>query len=159
MYDFTIFDCYFRSGILVLKYALMLQDKAMFQVNLAAIILNSLYLLCYFIYSRNTWEEIYRPCLRGFGLIAALFTYMAWEDPSKVEYRYGLIVTILMLLLMGAPLREVVCKLYNTMPKIMQFFVEGDSGQKRCFEYTFSDCICRIICIGLMVFVWNNFAE
>ncbi|KAK9693617.1 Sugar efflux transporter for intercellular exchange [Popillia japonica] len=94
-------------GILVLKYALMLQDKAMFQVNLAAIILNSLYLLCYFIYSRNTWEEIYRPCLRGFGLIAALFTYMAWEDPSKVEYRYGLIVTILMLLLMGAPLREV----------------------------------------------------
>ncbi|KAI4460940.1 rag1-activating protein 1 [Holotrichia oblita] len=52
-------------------------------------------------------EEVYRPSLRGVGLIAALFTYMAWEDPTKVEYRYGLIVTILMLLLMGAPLMEV----------------------------------------------------
>ncbi|KAI4460930.1 rag1-activating protein 1 [Holotrichia oblita] len=94
-------------GILVLKYALMLQDKAMFQVNLAAIILNSIYLVCYLMYSKNKWEEVYRPSLRGVGLIAALFTYMAWEDPTKVEYRYGLIVTILMLLLMGAPLMEV----------------------------------------------------
>lgn len=80
----------------------------MFQVNMAAIILNLIYAVCYFIYCKDKWEEIYKPSLRGIGLIIALFTYIRWEDPDKLEFRYGLIVTILMLLLMGSPLMEIV---------------------------------------------------
>ncbi|KRT82626.1 hypothetical protein AMK59_4817, partial [Oryctes borbonicus] len=94
-------------GILVLKYALMLQDKAMFQVNMAAITLNLMYIICYYTYCSNKWEEVYKPALRGIGLVSALSLYIRWEDPSKIEFRYGLIVTILMLLLMGSPLMEI----------------------------------------------------
>lgn len=94
-------------GILVLKYAIMLQDKAMFQVNMAAIILNMIYLICYYIYCKYKWNDFYKPCLRGVGLIVAVYMYLRWEEPSKLEFRYGLLVTILMLLLMGSPLIEI----------------------------------------------------
>ncbi|XP_022917999.1 sugar transporter SWEET1 [Onthophagus taurus] len=94
-------------GILVLKYAIMLNDQAMYQVNMAAIILNVMYLIFYLVYSKHRYEEVYRPSARGFALVSALFLYIKWEDATKIEFRYGLIVTVLMLLLMGSPLMEI----------------------------------------------------
>lgn len=99
--------CY--RGILVLKYALILQDKAMFQVNVAAIILNVLYIICFHIYCNTKWQDLYKPTSIGTGLTAAIFGYLEMEDPELIEYRYGLLITILSFILMGSPLFEVVC--------------------------------------------------
>lgn len=92
----------------MLKYSLMLEDSAMFIVNLAAVILNILYIAFYNAYSSNKSGEIYKPSIYGLGLIVALFSYISWEQDDLVEYRFGLIMTVLMLLLMGSPLVEVV---------------------------------------------------
>ncbi|KAF2883526.1 hypothetical protein ILUMI_22642 [Ignelater luminosus] len=93
-------------GILMLKYSQMLQDGAMLAVNVAAVILNVLYTAFYYAYSQDKSSEIHKPLTYGFTLIALLLGYVSWEDPTLVEYRFGFIVTVLMLLLMGSPLIE-----------------------------------------------------
>ena len=95
-------------GVLMLKYAFLLEDKAMFQVNTAAIILNLVYVFCYAIYSRNRKNEIVKPLAKGITLMGVLLGYARWEDSDVLEYRYGFIVTILMLLLLGSPLVDIV---------------------------------------------------
>lgn len=98
----------FFRGILVLKFAILLNDPNMFNVNVAAILLNSLYLGFYLTYALDKYQEVIVPALKGSALIAILLTYVAYENPDLVEFRYSFIVTALMLLLMGSPLAEVV---------------------------------------------------
>lgn len=92
----------------MLQYAIMLEDMAMLQVNIAAIVLNLIYLGFYYLYCSEKWNEIFKPTALGVALIAVLLAYINYEDPSLIETRYGLIVTVLMLLLLGSPLIEVV---------------------------------------------------
>lgn len=94
-------------GVLMLYYAELLQDPAMLQVNVAAILLNAFYIIFYHIYSKNRWDEIYKSFFYGIALIIGAFSYTYVEDPEKIEYRYGLFVTVLMLLLLGAPLGNI----------------------------------------------------
>ncbi|XP_045473718.1 sugar transporter SWEET1-like [Harmonia axyridis] len=94
-------------GVLNLKYGFLLQDEVMNVVNTAAIILNLLYLAFYFLYSNNTWSDIYKPGIYGSLLIAICLGYTEMEAPEVLEFRYGLLVTVLMLLLMGSPLKDV----------------------------------------------------
>lgn len=92
----------------MLQYAIMLEDMAMFQVNTAAIILNLAYAVFYYVYCSQKWNEILKPAALGVTLVNILLVYINYEDPELVENRYGLIMTILMLLLLGSPLLEVV---------------------------------------------------
>lgn len=92
----------------MLKYSQMLQDEAMLVVNVAAVILNVIYTAFYYVYSQDKSSEVHKPLTYGFTLAAVLLGYVSWEDPALVEYRFGFIVTVLMLLLMGSPLIELV---------------------------------------------------
>lgn len=92
----------------MLQYGILLEDMAMLQVNTAAIVLNIAYTIFYYLYCTEKWNEIYKPSAFGAALVAVLVAYINYEDPSLVETRYGLIVTVLMLLLLGSPLLEVV---------------------------------------------------
>ncbi|XP_044753679.1 sugar transporter SWEET1-like [Coccinella septempunctata] len=94
-------------GVLNLKYGFLLQDEVMNVVNTAAIILNLLYLSFYFLYSNNTWGDIYKPGIYGALLVSVCLGYTEVESPDLLEYRYGLLVTVLMLLLMGSPLIDI----------------------------------------------------
>ncbi|CAG9854989.1 unnamed protein product [Phyllotreta striolata] len=93
-------------GILTLKLAFIMNDAAMFQVNVAAIILNTCYTLFYYNYAGDKYEEVLKPVGMAGGLTAVFLGYANWEDPSNVEFRYGLLLTMLMLLLLAAPLAE-----------------------------------------------------
>jgi len=42
------------------------------------------------------------------AFVAALIAYVYWEDPDVVEFRYGLIITVLLMLLIGSPLLSLV---------------------------------------------------
>lgn len=88
----------------------------MFNVNVAAILLNSLYLGFYLTYALDKYQEVIVPALKGSALIAILLTYVAYENPDLVEFRYSFIVTALMLLLMGSPLAEVVIIFWLFVP-------------------------------------------
>lgn len=94
----------------MLQYAIMLEDLAMYRVNLAAIVLNVVYIGVYYLYCSEKWHQIYKPSAFGALLVAVLLGYIGYEDPELIESRYGLIVTILMLLLIGSPLLELVRK-------------------------------------------------
>lgn len=91
-------------GVLMLKLAYIMNDSAMFQVNVAAIILNIFYTAFYYQYSENKYENILKPCALASGFCALGLGYANWEDPGSVEFRYGLLMTVLMLLLLALPL-------------------------------------------------------
>lgn len=80
----------------------------MFQVNIAAIILNVLYTLLYAYYSTSKWEEVYKSVGLGMALVFGIFSYVAMETPENLEFRYGFLITILSLLLLASPLTEIV---------------------------------------------------
>lgn len=92
----------------MLQYAIMLEDLAMYRVNLAAILLNVGYIVFYYLYCYEKWHQIFKPSAVGVGIIAVLLAYIGYEDPELIESRYGFIVTVLMLFLLGSPLLEVV---------------------------------------------------
>lgn len=94
----------------MLQYAIMLEDLAMYRVNLAAVILNVAYIAFYYLYCSEKWQQIYKPSAFGALLIAVLLGYIGYEDPELIESRYGLIMTVLMLCLLGSPLLELVSK-------------------------------------------------
>lgn len=93
-------------GLLMLKYSLILNDSAMLVVNLAAIFLNCIYLLFYFFYCTKR-QEVVKTLFIGAIITMVLLGYAQIESEELVEYRFGLIVTILMLTLIGSPLLEV----------------------------------------------------
>lgn len=87
----------------------------MLQVNTFAIGLNILYSIFYYMYSRDKWNEVLKPMAIGIALDALLWGYCEWENPDLVETRYGFIVTVLMLLLLGSPLANTVRKNQNSI--------------------------------------------
>ncbi|XP_044753681.1 sugar transporter SWEET1-like [Coccinella septempunctata] len=93
-------------GILVFKYGLLLNDDAMLRVNVASVTLNMCYIAVFLYYCENSWEEVYKPASFGILLVAIILGYAEWESSDKIEYRYGLLVTILQLLLLASPLRD-----------------------------------------------------
>ncbi|KAK9890813.1 hypothetical protein WA026_012157 [Henosepilachna vigintioctopunctata] len=94
-------------GTLMLKYGFLLQDEAMLTVNIAAILINLLYVIFYSVYTKNSWEEVYKPVSCGVLLVAVCLGYTEIESPELLEYRYGMLITVLMLLLLGSPLKDV----------------------------------------------------
>lgn len=98
----------FSRGTLTLKYGLLLNDPAMLLVNTVAIGLNILYTIFFYLYTENKHEEVLKPLGIGVAVIAAFLGYSQIEHPDNLEVRYGLILTIMMLLLLGAPLLDVV---------------------------------------------------
>ncbi|EFA09565.2 sugar transporter SWEET1 [Tribolium castaneum] len=91
-------------GLAMLKYGLMLGDENMLLVNLFAIVLNVIYCIVYYFYSNDKWKQILKPLSISMAFVAVLWGYCEYESPSVVEFRYGLIVTILMLAVLGSPL-------------------------------------------------------
>lgn len=95
-------------GTLTLKYGMLLNDTAMLVVNIVAITLNTIYTIFFYQYARDKYEEVLKPLGIGTALIAVFLGYAQIESAQNIEYRYGLILTILMLLLLGAPLLDIV---------------------------------------------------
>lgn len=90
-------------GVLMFQYSIMLKDPAMTRVNVVGFSLNLGYLLCYYIYSENK-RDVQKQVFYATAFVAGLIAYAFWEDPNLVEFRYGLIITALLMLLIGSPL-------------------------------------------------------
>lgn len=93
----------------------------MIQVNMVAIILNTLYSFLYYKYSEDKYEEVLKPLGLATALVAVFLGYAQIESHENIEFRYGLVLTVLMLLLLGAPLLDVV-SIHNSNLKYSMTF-------------------------------------
>ncbi|XP_051157394.1 sugar transporter SWEET1 [Leptopilina boulardi] len=90
-------------SVLVLQYALILKDFAMINVNVVGFILNVLYTSFYYSYC-PTKSKLLSTLAKTAALVAIFIGYAQMEDESKIEFRFGIIVTIVMFLLLASPL-------------------------------------------------------
>lgn len=81
----------------------MLRDDTMIVVNFVGIALSIIYLMIYYQYSPSKTGVWAKMGLAG-AFSAACVGYTEYEDPSIVEYRYGLIITAFMFWLIASPL-------------------------------------------------------
>ncbi|XP_076289871.1 sugar transporter SWEET1 [Lasioglossum baleicum] len=97
----------FMGGIgmstLMLQYAFILRDPAMVNVNVFGLLTNVAYMAVYYYYAPQT-KDILASLGKLTALVAVFLAYAQMENPEKIEYRFGLIVTILLLLLIASPL-------------------------------------------------------
>lgn len=90
-------------SILFSKYADLINDPGMGPVNMMGMALNIAYLACYYIYEENK-GKLYVQVGKAFLFFGSILLYVNLEDPSVVVFRFGIITTALMLLLIASPL-------------------------------------------------------
>uniref|UniRef100_A0A1B6BYL0 Sugar transporter SWEET n=1 Tax=Clastoptera arizonana TaxID=38151 RepID=A0A1B6BYL0_9HEMI len=90
-------------SILMLQHGMILNDPTMIPVNIFGFGLNLCYLLCYYFYCEEK-GPFFTTLAKAVGFIAIMVGYAKYEKPDLVEFRFGFIVTIIMLALIGFPL-------------------------------------------------------
>lgn len=101
--------------ILMLRYALMLNDSTMINVNIFGLLTNIFYMIVYYYYAPNT-KEVLKLIYKVTVFVVIFLVYAQIEHPTNVEFRFGMVVTILLFLLIAAPLMHLkeIIKTKNT---------------------------------------------
>ncbi|KAG6800640.1 sugar transporter SWEET1 [Apis mellifera caucasica] len=89
--------------ILMLQYAWILKDIAMINVNVFGLLTNMAYMAVFYYYSPHT-KDILALIGKATTFVMVFLAYAQVESPEKIEFRFGLIVTVLLLLLVAFPL-------------------------------------------------------
>ncbi|KAH0955279.1 hypothetical protein HN011_001150 [Eciton burchellii] len=89
--------------ILMLRYALILNDIAMINVNVFGLITNIIYMIIYYYYASNT-RELFKLICKVTVFVIIFLAYAEIESSANIEFRFGILVTVLLLLLIAAPL-------------------------------------------------------
>ncbi|XP_073970490.1 sugar transporter SWEET1-like [Rhodnius prolixus] len=90
-------------SLLMLQHGLILNDPAMIPVNIVGLILNIVYLSVFYTYTKDKFD-VFRSLGKVIAGVAVLITYAQLESEERIEFNFGVIVTILLLTLIGAPL-------------------------------------------------------
>ncbi|KYN40929.1 RAG1-activating protein 1 like protein [Trachymyrmex septentrionalis] len=101
--------------ILMLRYAWMLGDSIMINVNIFGLLTNMIYMIIYYYYAPNT-KEVLKLIYKVTIFVVIFLVYAQMEHPANIEFRFGIVVTVLLLLLIAAPLAHLknVIKTKNT---------------------------------------------
>ncbi|EDS36531.1 conserved hypothetical protein [Culex quinquefasciatus] len=91
--------------LLNIQFGQMLRDDAMIQVNFIGLALNIVYVCAFYLFTvgaakTKVWGQI---GVAG-AVVAGILSYVQYEDPQLVEFRFGVILTVILLLLVGMPL-------------------------------------------------------
>lgn len=89
--------------ILMLQYAWILKDPGMININVFGVLVNTAYMAVYYYYSTHTKDTL---VLLGktAAFVSVFLLYAQMENSEKIEFRFGIIVTTLFLLLIASPL-------------------------------------------------------
>ena len=68
--------------------------------------------VCYFFKQRYVQQIVFYAT----AYVATLIAYVFWEDPDVVEFRYGIIITVLLMLLIASPLLSLVSSVLSSQP-------------------------------------------
>ncbi|KAK9501833.1 hypothetical protein O3M35_012488 [Rhynocoris fuscipes] len=90
-------------SLLMLQHGLILNDPAMIPVNIFGFTLNIIYLSIYLLYSDDKLS-VFRSLGKVIAGAGVLIGYAQIENKDRIEFTFGIIVTVMMLSLIGAPL-------------------------------------------------------
>ncbi|XP_014207581.1 sugar transporter SWEET1 [Copidosoma floridanum] len=90
-------------GVIMLQYGYLVQDSTMININLFGFFVNFVYTLIYYFYSPDKIS-----CLitlsKAVAFVAVVLGYTKIESQEHIEYRFGIVTTVLFLLLIASPL-------------------------------------------------------
>jgi len=90
-----------------IQFGYFIRDVGMIKVNFIGFALSVIYCLIYYWYTPNAQKtQVWGKFGIGGALVAAIIAYAQYEDPELVEFRFGVILTILLLGLIGSPLAD-----------------------------------------------------
>lgn len=89
--------------LLMLRYALILGDEAMISVNVFGLVTNTLYMIVYYFYTEKKTETL-ALVGKSLAFIMVFLGYAQMEHPDKIAFRFGIVVTVLLLTLIASPL-------------------------------------------------------
>lgn len=88
-----------------LKLGALMGDQAMIKVNVIGFAINVVFMVVFYWYASGPFKS---KIWSKMG-IAATFTmgclaYSNFEDPAKIEFRFGMLITAILVILVGMPL-------------------------------------------------------
>lgn len=91
--------------LLNIQFGQMLGDDGMIKVNFIGLVLNVIYVCGFYLYTAGPGKTKVWGQIGVAGAVAVgILSYVQYEDPKLVEFRFGIILTIILLLLVGMPL-------------------------------------------------------
>jgi len=92
-------------SVLMLKSGYILNDSAMITVNIAGLFLNLIYFSIFYLYTKEKPETLSKLG-KAVAFVSALLAYAQIESEERIEFNFGVIVTILMFALLASPLLD-----------------------------------------------------
>lgn len=84
-----------------------MRDSAITNVSFVGFILSFLYSLFYIYYtSKEGKAAVWRKISIGCAIAAAAIAYAKYEKPENIEVRFGILMTVFMFAMVGAPLLD-----------------------------------------------------
>lgn len=94
-----------NSTVLFLQHALLMKDPAMIQANVVGFGISVAYSVFFYLYTpRQSKAGFWKQLGMAGAVTAAILAYAQIENPELVEDRFGLIITVMMLMLIAQPL-------------------------------------------------------
>ncbi|EAT43194.1 AAEL005353-PA [Aedes aegypti] len=91
--------------LLFLQHALLMNDPAMIRANVVGFAISVVYSVFFYLYTpRQSKGDFWKQLGIAGAITAAIVGYAKIENPEVVEDRFGLIITVLMLMLIAQPL-------------------------------------------------------
>lgn len=83
-----------------------MNDETTIKVNLFGVMLNIVYVCYFYIYTNNVKDKTLVWAQMGYAgaFLAAIFAYTVVENPEKLSFRFGMILTAVLFYFVGAPL-------------------------------------------------------
>lgn len=113
-------------SVVFVQNAILIRDNIMLYVNSFALVLGVLYLILYFLYTKNK-VKFYIKLSKAAIFIAVLIGYAQRESKDVVQFRFGLITTLILLALIASPLISVneIIKTKNTSALPIPLILSG----------------------------------
>ncbi|XP_053950465.1 sugar transporter SWEET1 isoform X1 [Anastrepha ludens] len=92
-------------SVLTLKMGVLMGDPATIQVNILGFAINVVFLTAFYWYASNEFKmKIWAKIGFAGAFTVACLAYATFEDPKKIEFRFGMLITGILLFLVGSPL-------------------------------------------------------
>uniref|UniRef100_T1H7H1 Sugar transporter SWEET1 n=1 Tax=Megaselia scalaris TaxID=36166 RepID=T1H7H1_MEGSC len=100
----------------------ILNDHNMYNVNLLGLVVNAVYLSGFLYYTPNNLKgDIYTSIGKCIAFSVVVIAYATIEDKEKIEFRFGMILTGILLFLVGMPLLDIPQIIKNKCTEGMPF--------------------------------------
>ncbi|XP_063705841.1 sugar transporter SWEET1 [Culicoides brevitarsis] len=129
-----------------IPFGFQIRDDMTIKVNMIGFALGTIYCLIYYYYTPNEHKtKVWGQFGLGGAFTTAIIAYSQLEDPKVVEFRFGMIVTVLLLTMIASPLFD--------LPEIMR--KKSTAGMP--FPIIFSGTLCGLSWLAYGVCLNNDF--